>query len=62
MMCFEDRAFCDKELCKNYRNCKDSLYQAIKRQERIVKDKEEHLPYAVRDMSRVCNKHKPCTL
>lgn len=62
MICFEDKTFCNKEFCQKYMFCKYSLYQAIKRQETIVTDKEEYLPYAVRDMSKVCNQYEPCKL
>ena len=62
MICFEDRTFCNNEMCMNYRNCKHGLNQAINRQKKYVIKEDEMLPYAVRDMSEACKEFKPWKL
>ena len=62
MICFEDKTFCNKDTCKKYLACSNSFYVAAKRQANMEPKEENRLPYAVRDMSDVCEKYKPYTL
>ena len=62
MICFEDKTFCNKEMCKKYRKCKESFYQAKKRQEKCNVIANRLLPFCVCDLSSHCKDYEPWTL
>ena len=62
MICFEDKTFCNKEMCRKYRKCKESFFQAKKRQETCPDIANRTLPLCVSDLSDRCKEYKPWTL
>lgn len=54
MICYMDKTWCDAKRCKNYGNCEKSLLYAMRKQAKEVPDVRDRIPYAVRDMSSVC--------
>ena len=54
MICYEDKTWCRCENCKNYRFCENSQIYAMRKQAEEVKDVRDRIPYAVCDMSSVC--------
>ena len=54
MNCYMDKTWCRCENCKHYSACENSQIYAMKKQAEEVKDVRDRIPYAVRDMSSVC--------
>ena len=54
MICYMDKTWCDAQQGEKYPKCKKALPYAIKKQSKEVETIEEHIPYAIRDMSLVC--------
>ena len=54
MICYMDKTWCDAKRCKNYGNCEKSLLYAMRKQAKECPDVRDRIPYAVRDMSSVC--------
>jgi hypothetical protein len=54
MITYMDRTWCKCENCKHYYECKKSQKYAMRKQAHEVKDVRDRIPYAVRDMSSVC--------
>ena len=54
MICYEDKTWCRTENCKHYEECKMSKKYAMRKQAKECPDVRDRIPYAVRDMSSVC--------
>ena len=54
MICYEDKTWCRTENCKHYHECKKAKPYAMKKQAQECPDVRDRIPYAVRDMSSVC--------
>ena len=54
MMCYMDKTWCRTENCKHYRECEKAQIYAMRKQAQEVPDVRDRIPYAVRDMSSVC--------
>ena len=54
MICYMDRTWCRCERCKHYHECDIAQPYAMHKQAQEVKDVRDRIPYAVRDMSAVC--------
>jgi hypothetical protein len=53
-MCYMGKTWCRYENCKYYRFCENSQIYAMKKQSHECPDVRDRIPYAVRDMSSVC--------
>jgi hypothetical protein len=49
-----DKTWCRTENCKHYQTCEKAQPYAMHKQAREVPDVRDRIPYAVRDMSDVC--------
>lgn len=58
MITYMDKTWCRCENCKHYRECEKSQPFAMRKQAQEVPDVRDRLPYAVRDMSIVCNDYE----
>ena len=54
MICYMDKTWCRTENCKHYQTCEKAQPYAMHKQAQEVKDVRDRIPYAVRDMSAVC--------
>lgn len=54
MICYEDKTWCRTENCKHYHECRKAKPYAMKKQAQECPDVRDRIPYAVRDMSSVC--------
>ena len=54
MICYEDKTWCRTENCKHYHECQMAKPYAMKKQAQEGPDVRDRIPYAVRDMSSVC--------
>ena len=54
MICYEDKTWCRTEKCKRYQTCEKSQIYAMRKQAKECPDVRDRIPYAVRDMSSVC--------
>ena len=54
MICYMDKTWCRCENCKHYQTCEMAQPYAMRKQAKEVADVRDRIPYAVRDMSSVC--------
>ena len=54
MMYYMDITWCRCERCKHYQECDIAQPYAMRQQAKEVADVRDRIPYAVRDMSSVC--------
>ena len=54
MICYMDRTWCSCERCKHYQECDIAQPYAMRKQAKECPDVRDRIPYAVRDMSSVC--------
>ena len=54
MITYMDKTWCRNERCKNYRICEKAQPYAMRKQAQERPDVRDRIPYAVRDMSSVC--------
>ena len=53
-----DITWCRTENCKHYEECKMSQKYAMRKQAKECPDVRDRIPYAVRDMSDVCEDYE----
>ena len=58
MICYMDKCWCRCERCKKYHECENAQPYAMRKQAKETPDVRDRIPYAVRDMSDVCEKHE----
>lgn len=58
MICYMDTTWCSCERCKHYRTCDKAETYAMRKQARECPDVRDRIPYAVRDMSSVCEDYE----
>ena len=54
MICYMDKTWCRTENCKHYQTCEKAQPYAMRKQAQECPDVRDRIPYAVRDMSSVC--------
>ena len=54
MICYMDITWCRCERCKHYHECEKAQPYAMRKQAKECPDVRDRIPYAVRDMSSVC--------
>lgn len=57
-MYYMDITWCRCERCKHYQECDISQPYAMRKQAQEVPDVRDRIPYAVRDMSDVCEDYE----
>ena len=58
MICYMDTTWCSCERCTHYRTCDIAEPYAMRKQAKEVPDVRDRIPYAVRDMSSVCEDYE----
>lgn len=58
MICYMDIIWCSCERCKHHEDCDLSEKYAMRKQSKEVPDVRDRIPYAVRDMSSVCEDYE----
>ena len=57
MLCYKDRTYCNREDCKFFKKCEDSMHTAFK-EKAVHPDAfcRETLPVSVADLSKLCTR------